>query len=175
MRKFLVCALLVSMAVAPFVSCAGAQGHSLKLSDGTTVRWTPPDPKIGDLVRLEVMAAAAASPSGTGVVAPAVTGAGQTEPAGSVGPVRDPSGSAIESRAADFSQGTKKIRWSFRVTAAGTWTIDAGEKRQMLWNVVTVSGKSTELKKFDGESLWHGTKPKLLPSGAAQPAQAVSP
>lgn len=175
MRKIIPCPLPVPMVAALFVlasaalvSCAPSSWHSLKLSDGTTVRWTPSDPKIGDLVQLELMVAATIAPAGAAA-----------DRIASIGPVRDPSGSAIESRAADFSQGMKKIRWSFRVTAAGTWTIDAGDKRQMLWNAATVSGQATELKKFDGESLWHGSKPKALPdsSGAQTPAgaQAVSP
>lgn len=141
--------LLVAFS-AGLVSCSDGQSRTLALSGGTTIRWCPAEPKIGDLVTLEAVGKGSA-------------------PAPSPGPVRDPSGSAIDPAATEFTGGSrasKKIRWSFRVTMPGSWTFDDGEKKQTLWNAATVAGKEKELKKFDGESLWHSSKPKAIPSAA---------
>ena len=156
---------LVAFPTALLSSCSGAAWRAQKLSDGSEIRWTPAEPKIGDLVTLEAIAGNASG----------------LEP--STGQVRDPSGSAIDPVAVDFTDGpraSKKIRWSFRVTASGPWTFDDGAKRQILWNAATVAGKESELKKFDGESLWHGAKPKAVSSGAPSAnatsgTQAVTP
>lgn len=161
------CALLFALVAFPAAllsSCSGAAWRAQKLSDGSEIRWTPAEPKIGDLVTLEAIAG----------------NASELEP--SSGPVFDPSGLAIDPVAADFTGGlhaAKKIRWSFRVTASGPWTFGDGAKRQTLWNAATVAGKESELKKFDGESLWHGLKPKaaagIAPAASASAAQGATP
>jgi hypothetical protein len=158
---------LAALSAALSVSCAVGKCRSQKLTDGTTIRWTPAEPKLGDLVTLEALSEIAVS----------------RPESRTSGTVRDPSGSAIDPVATDFTDGShaaKKVRWSFRVTAAGLWNFDDGEKLQALWNAATVAGKENELKKFDGESLWHGPEPKPLatggaPAASASPVQGVTP
>jgi len=134
------------------VACSdSAPSRSLTLASGAELRWSPTEPKIGDLVAFEVVLP----------VAPATTVAPDDAMA-----VLSPDGQTIAP--VDFrygADGRRLERWSFRVTAAGDWIAKLSDKRQILFAVETVAGKATELREQDPVWLWTGKKPAGAASG----------
>ncbi len=106
------------------------------------IRWKPSVPIIGDLVSVE---------SSAGVS------------------LQGPDGSVILPLHAEFTDGGKKLFWSFRITQSGDWsalTADVADAAgaapavQKLWTAASIAGKETELKTMDAQGLWSGKKVK---------------
>jgi len=146
---FTVSSVLVSCAPSSFVNKRDA-GTLIGVT-GLSVNWSPAKPAIGDLVHLEARLS---------------TGAANTSGAASADDLVPPNGETIPPLSHDYGSGDVTVRWSFRVKAAGDFTL-GGKK---LFSVISVVGTSTELKKLNANGLWNGRIEQ-----DAQPAQQTVP
>ena len=176
MRKLFFLHLLTALTVVSvLVSCApssfvnGRDAGTLIGVTEVSVRWSPAKHAIGDVVHLEARlspgSAKATRGSASGDANTVIDA--NTSGAASADDLVPPNGETIQPLSHDYGSGDVTVRWSFRVKAAGDYTL--GEKK--LFSVISVAGTSTELKKFDANGLWTG---RIEAAKAAQQAAPQS-
>jgi hypothetical protein len=139
--RALALALVVSLTLS-LIGCASrANEKTLTLADGASLRWSPAEPRIGDLVEL---------------VATLPSDAAEGAQANADQSLFDADGIALPSISSLAKARSREYRWAFRAAKTGSWTWQTSGKRQTLWAVASEANGSAEMKTVDAQYLWTG-------------------